>query len=125
MMGEKDPLYGLGDPLPPLMSDIFLDNGKKKNKNKDPLDSLLFSDPMTMALRKENRTDSDELDKTGTEEEGTEDDEDWTSSAPPLDYLERVKVRKDTSSRQLKIWFTHLVISLAKTNLSRLLYLFL
>ena len=97
MMGEKDPLYGLGDPLPPLMSDIFLDNGKKKNKNKDPLDSLLFSDPMTMALRKENRTDSDELDKTGTEEEGTEDDEDWTSSAPPLDYLERVKVRKDTS----------------------------
>ena len=90
-MGEKDPLYGLGDPLA-FSSDLFLDNGKNKNKKKDPFADLLFADPMSTALKKENKTDSDEFEKTGTEEGGSDDEEDWMSSAPPLDYLERVKV---------------------------------
>lgn len=90
-MGEKDPLYGIGDPLA-FSSDLFLDNGKNKNKKKDPFGDLLFADPMSTALKKENKTDSDEFEKTGTEEGGSDDEEDWMSSAPPLDYLERVKV---------------------------------
>ena len=83
-MGEKDPLYGLGDPLPPL-HDLFLD----KKKTKDPLADL-FTDPNSVGKKKDT-TDSD--DKSGTDVDCTEDDdEDWLTSAPPLDYLERVKV---------------------------------
>ena len=102
-MGEKDPLYGLGDPLPPL-NDLFLDR-KKPAKSSDPLGDL-FSDP---TLKKTTTTDSDEFDKSGTE--GTEDDEDWMSSAPPLDYLERVKVRLFHNSISCTVLFLQTLIA--------------